>query len=87
MDARNFHALLNLVKKSLKRQNTVMRISNPTEKFSSFSTTYGDLKFSTGISVQALGYIIPETCRVIYESLRRKYIVTYWVSFVVSETN
>jgi hypothetical protein len=76
MDGRNFVALLNLVKKSLKRQNTVMRISNPTEKFSSFFTrrTYGDLKFWTGISVQALGYVTPETCRVIYESLRRKYI-------------
>jgi hypothetical protein len=36
--------------------------------------SYEDLKFSTGISAQALGYIIPEMCKVIYEKLKGEYI-------------
>ncbi|KAL5246315.1 hypothetical protein ACI65C_013723 [Semiaphis heraclei] len=36
--------------------------------------SYEDLKFNTGIAAQTLGYIIPETCRVIYEVLQDTYM-------------
>lgn len=35
---------------------------------------YEDLKFSTIISPQALGKIIPETCAAIYSVLREEYL-------------
>ncbi|GFN80586.1 tubulin alpha chain [Plakobranchus ocellatus] len=36
--------------------------------------SYADLKFSTRISAQSLGHIIPETCRAIYETLAPQYL-------------
>lgn len=58
-----------------------MRISIPPEerlietlRFLATGRSYEDLKFSTGISAQALGYIIPETCKIIYETLKEKYL-------------
>lgn len=36
--------------------------------------SYEDLKFSCGIAAQTLGYIIPETCKIIYEVLKYKYM-------------
>jgi hypothetical protein len=90
MDSRTFDALLNLIKGSLTRQDTVMRTSVPAEerlvaalRFLDTGRTYEDLKFLTGISAQAVGYTVPETCRVIYESLRREYMKVR----ILSETN
>lgn len=36
--------------------------------------SYEDLKFSTIISPQALGRIIPETCEAIYQVLSKDYL-------------
>jgi len=36
--------------------------------------SYEDLKFSAGISPQALGVIIPETCVAMYEVLKKDYL-------------
>jgi hypothetical protein len=81
MDSRTFDALLKLVKESLTTQDTVMRTLIPAEEeleatlqFLATGRTCEDSKFLAVISVQALGYIIPETCRVIYELLRREYL-------------
>uniref|UniRef100_A0A803JJM1 DDE Tnp4 domain-containing protein n=1 Tax=Xenopus tropicalis TaxID=8364 RepID=A0A803JJM1_XENTR len=38
------------------------------------SRSFEDLKFTTGISAQALGRIIPETCHAIIESLKADYL-------------
>lgn len=35
---------------------------------------FNGLRFSVEISEQALGYIIPETCKVLYEVLRKEYM-------------
>jgi hypothetical protein len=63
MDSRTFDALLNLVKESLTRQGTVIWTSIPAEerlvatfRFLATGRTYEDLKFSTGVSAQALRY-------------------------------
>jgi hypothetical protein len=80
MDNRNFEGFLNFVKESLMRQDTVMRTSVSAEerfvatlRFLTTGTTYKDLKFLIGIFAQVMGYIAPETCRVIYKLLRRDY--------------
>jgi len=36
--------------------------------------SYEDPKFTAGISPQALGVIIPETCAPIYEVLKKEYL-------------
>jgi hypothetical protein len=61
--------------------DTVMRQAIPAEqrliatlKFLATGRCYEDLKFTTGIAAQTLGFIIPETCRVIYEVLKDKYM-------------
>ena len=36
--------------------------------------SFEDLKFSTRISAQSLGHIIPETCRAIHETLAPQYL-------------
>lgn len=81
MDANTFDDLLGRLKKYLQKQDTTMRQSIPpnerliaTLRFLATGRSYEDLKFSTGISAQALGYIIPETCRVIYEVLKEEYL-------------
>lgn len=45
-----------------------------TLRFLATGRCYEDLKFSTAISAQALGYIIPETCMVLFEVLRADYL-------------
>jgi hypothetical protein len=44
-----------------------------TLRFLATGISYEDLKFSTIMSPQALGKIIPETCRAIYKVLKEYY--------------
>ncbi|KAJ8931991.1 hypothetical protein NQ314_015037 [Rhamnusium bicolor] len=76
MDSTTFERLLSMVKERLTKQHTVMRETvSPEERliatliFLATGRSYEDLKYSVGISAQALGYIIPETC-VIFDSLK-----------------
>lgn len=45
-----------------------------TLRFLATGRSYEDLKFNAGIAAQTIGYIIPETCRAIYEVLKDKYM-------------
>ncbi|KAJ8929968.1 hypothetical protein NQ314_017291 [Rhamnusium bicolor] len=81
MDDVVFNELLNLVKLKLTKQNTQMQECIPsyervvaTLRYLATGQTYEELKLSTGISAQALGNIIPETCQVLYEKLKNKYM-------------
>ena len=74
MDCGVLDELLNILKPYLTRQDTRLRKSITAEsrleatlRFLATGRSYEDLKYSTAISAQALGYIIPETCRTIYE--------------------
>lgn len=81
MDASTFDELLNLMKPHLSKQDTAMRRSIPADerliatlRFLATGRSYEDLKFTTGISAQALGRIIPETCKTLYEVLQKDYL-------------
>lgn len=81
MDENTFNLLLNLVGQHLQKQNTVMRQAIPAEerliatlRFLATGRSYEDLKFSTCIAAQTLGQLIPETCQVIYNVLKEKYM-------------
>ncbi|XP_026481681.1 uncharacterized protein LOC113388523 [Ctenocephalides felis] len=81
MSADVFDKLLKLVGPYIQKQNTQMRDSIPAEerlivtlRFLATGRSYECLKFSSGISPQSLGRIIPETCRVIYEVLQKEYM-------------
>lgn len=70
-----------MVGPKLKKQNTVMRESiSPEERlaatlrFLATGRSYEDLKFSTLIAAQTLGRIIPETCQIIFETLKDEYM-------------
>lgn len=81
MDTNAFDELLNLMRPHVSKQDTAMRGSIPADerliatlRFLATGRGYEDLKFSTGISAQALGRIIPETCKALYEVLHRDYL-------------
>ncbi|XP_050304244.1 LOW QUALITY PROTEIN: uncharacterized protein LOC126741742 [Anthonomus grandis grandis] len=81
MDSATFSKLLSMVKNGLTKQHTAMRepISpeqrlTATLRFLATGRSYEDLKYSVGISAQALGYLIPETCTVIFEELKQEYL-------------
>lgn len=65
MNGRTFDKLLQLVTPYLKKQNTIMHNG---------IRSYEDLKFSMAISAQALDYIVPETCRLLFEVLKKIYL-------------
>lgn len=46
-----------------------------TLRFLATGRSYEDLKFSTGIAAQTLGYIIPETCKAIFDVLKKDYLI------------
>ena len=65
----------------IEKKNTVMRNAIPpnerltaTLRFLAAGRSYEDLKFTTIISPQALGYIVPETCEAIYKVLHKDYL-------------
>jgi len=70
-----------MVTPMIKKKETVMRKSisaherlSVTLRFLATGRSCEDLKFSSVISPQALGKIIPETCQVLYQVLRRDYL-------------
>lgn len=82
-----YQKLLSLVSPLIMKKDTVMRRAiSPHERlaatlrFLATGRSYECLKFSTRISPQALGKIIPETCDALYKVLR-KYIevCTYFI--------
>ncbi|XP_025419487.1 uncharacterized protein LOC112689835, partial [Sipha flava] len=81
MSKPDFDRLLDLLRPHITKQDTVMRQAIPAEerliatlRFLATGRSYEDLKFSTGISAQTLGSIIPETCKAIYEILQDTYM-------------
>lgn len=81
MGADTFYELLALISPYIKKQDTIMREGIPPEerlmvtmRFLATGRSYECLKFSTAISPQAIGRIIPETCKVIYEVLKEQYL-------------
>lgn len=76
-----FNYLLEIVTPHITRQDTHMRKSISAEhrlvatlRYLATGRNMEDLKFSCAISPQALGKIIPETCRAIYSSLKDDFI-------------
>lgn len=81
MNEQCFKILLNLVKPFITKKNTSMRNAISAEerliatlRFLATGRSFEDLKFTTLISPQALGKIIPETFKYIYEALKKDYL-------------
>lgn len=81
MNTETYNYLLELVSPHIEKQNTCMRKAlSPHEKltatlrFLATGRSYKDLEFTTCISKQALSVLIPETCIVIYQVLRKEYL-------------
>lgn len=89
MDEDTYLELLSLVSPLIKHQDTIMRSAitpherlSATLRFLATGRNYQDLKFSTIISPQALGKIIPETCEAIYQVLQEKYMKVSKLRFI-----
>jgi hypothetical protein len=81
MDSETSDHLLSLVEPHITKKDTVMRKSIQAEehpiatlRFLATGQSYEDLKFSTGISAPSLCKIIPETCKALFEVLKKDYI-------------
>lgn len=81
MDEDSYLELLALISPLIKKSDTQMRSAiTPHEKltatlrFLATGRTYENLKFTTIISPQALGRIIPETCEALYSVLKTDYL-------------
>ena len=75
--------LLSIVTPTIEKKDTVMRKSisaherlTATLRFLATGSSYECLKFSSVISPQALGRIIPEMYDAIYEALRKEYMLS-----------
>ena len=82
MNESTYLTLLPMVSPLIQKENTMMRQAvtphkrlTATLRFLATGRNYDDLKFSTIMSPQALGKIIPETCRAIYKVLKEYYMV------------
>ena len=91
MAEENYLELFSILDPVLKKQDTVLRQSissherlTATLRFLATGCSYEDLKFSTRISPQALGQIIPETCQQIFQSLSREYLKVSTVHIYLS---
>ncbi|KAJ8912407.1 hypothetical protein NQ315_013473 [Exocentrus adspersus] len=80
-DMKTYDILFYLVREALTKQNIPMREAiGPEERlmatlrFLATGRLYENLKCSVEISAQALGYIIPETCAVIFNTLKTDYM-------------
>ena len=78
---KNVQYLIAKVKPLIAKQDIVMRNAITPEariaatlRFLATGRSFEDLKFATIISPQALGKIIPVTCKAIYEGLKRDYL-------------
>jgi len=81
MDSASFDVLLNLVGSKIRKMDTVMSSSITsserliaTLRFLATGNSYEDMKFSTCISASSLSYIIPETCKALYDVLAPQYL-------------
>ncbi|XP_041436151.1 uncharacterized protein LOC121399464 [Xenopus laevis] len=81
MSDSSFNTLLQAVAPRISKQDTCMRQTIPakqrliaTLRYLATGRSFEDLKFSAGISAQALGRIIPETCNAIVEALNAEYL-------------
>lgn len=81
MDEDTYIELLNLVTPIIKKQDTIMRKSispherlSATLRFLATGRAFEDLKYSTIISPQALGNIIPDVCIAIIQVLSKDYM-------------
>lgn len=81
MDEETYLKLLSMVTPYIKKRDTVMRQAispherlTATLRYLATGRSYEDLKFTTIISPQALGVIIPETCDAIYKVLWKDYL-------------
>jgi hypothetical protein len=77
----NVQYLIAKVKPLIAKQDTVMRNAitpkagiAATVRFLAAGRSFEDLKFAMIISPQALGKIIPETCKAIYGALKHDYL-------------
>lgn len=77
MDETTYNVLLKMVTPLIQRQDTNMRQAitpherlTATLRYLASGCSYEELKFATAISPQALGQIIPDTCRAILHCLR-----------------
>jgi hypothetical protein len=81
MSDENVQYLIAKVKPLIAKQDTVMwnaitpeaRITT-TLRFLATGRSFEDFKFATIISPQALGKIIPETCKAMYKALKHDYL-------------
>nr|XP_023027147.1 uncharacterized protein LOC111515143 [Leptinotarsa decemlineata] len=81
MDEESYITLLKLVSPIIKKQDTILRAAispherlTATLRYLATGRNYEDLKFSTLISPQSLGKIIPETCKAIFDVLKTVYM-------------
>ncbi|XP_041422068.1 protein ANTAGONIST OF LIKE HETEROCHROMATIN PROTEIN 1-like [Xenopus laevis] len=81
MSDSNFEHLFEAIRPAITKQNTCMRQAISPEqrliatlRYLATGRTLEDLKFSTGISAQSLGRIIPETCNAIIEAMKAEYL-------------
>ena len=81
MSDKNVQYFIAKVKPLIAKQDTVMRNAVTPEahiaatiRFLATGLSFEDLKFAAIISPQALGKIIPETCKAIYEALNHYYL-------------
>ena len=81
MDEDIYLELLNVLSPFIEKEDTILRKSisahellTATLRFLATGCSYEDLNFSTMISPQALGQIIPETFHQIFESLKDDYL-------------
>lgn len=81
MSEESYNEFLSLVTPIIQKQNTIMREAiSPHERLSATirylaeGKTQSSLQYSTLISRQTLGRIIPETCRAIYSALKNEYM-------------
>lgn len=81
MDSKDFQFLLELIGPKISKQDTVMRAAISAEerliatlRFLATGRSYEDLKFNTCISAPSLSFIIPETCKAIFEALKIDYM-------------
>ncbi|XP_073485058.1 LOW QUALITY PROTEIN: uncharacterized protein [Aquarana catesbeiana] len=81
MPDESFQLLLSKVSPLITKKDTVLRPSIPAEqrlvatlRFLATGRSYEDLKFTTGISAQSLGRIIPETCQAIKRIMQEEYL-------------
>lgn len=81
MDDNTFKLLVELVRPKISKQTTIMRDPVSVEerlsvtlRYLATGSSYEDLKFTTAISAQCIGRVVPETYWAIYEALKRKYL-------------